>query len=76
MVEKGDLFYHGILARLFRENDMGIVRSASGREIPFSLEHVILLGEMKHEDLQVGMRVGYDVSWTSNGLRVSKLKAL
>ena len=76
MSERGDLFYHGIIAKLFRGSDMGVVRTASGREIPFSFQHVILLGDLKIEELRVGMEVGYDVSWTSNGLRVSKLKLL
>jgi hypothetical protein len=76
MIDRGDLFYHGIIAKLFRGSDVGIVRTASGREIPFSFQHVILLGDTKLEELRVGMAVGYDVSWTSKGLRVSKLKAL
>ena len=76
MIEKKDLFYHGVITKLFRGSDMGIVRTASGREIAFSFQHVIVLGETKLEDLQVGMEVGYDVSWTSGGLRVSKLKSL
>jgi hypothetical protein len=76
MSEKGDYFYHGVIARLFRGNAMGIVRTESKREIPFSFEHVILLGNAKIEDLKEGMAVGYDVSWTSSGLRVSKIKPL
>lgn len=76
MSEREALFYHGIIAKLFPGNDIGVVRTASGREIPFSFQHVILLGDTKLEQLHVGMEVGYDVSWTSKGLRVSKLKPL
>ena len=54
---------------------MGIVRTESGREVPFSFELVVLCGEAKSvQDLREGERVGYDIGWTSNGLRVTKIK--
>jgi hypothetical protein len=54
---------------------MGVVRAESGREIPFSFEFVVLLGEAKKPaDLKEGQEVGYDLGWTSKGLRVTKIK--
>lgn len=71
--ETGDWFYHGIITRLSRGNERGVVRSANGREIPFILSYVVLLGASA-ADLYEGMRVGFDLSWTSRGLRVTKIK--
>lgn len=54
---------------------MGLVRTEGGREVPFLFEFVILLGEAKNPgDLKVGQEVGYDLGWTSKGLRVTKIK--
>lgn len=73
--EKSDLFHHGVISKLFPSNNMGLVRTESGREIPFSFELVLLLGEVKKPgDLKEGQEVGYDLGWTSQGLRVTKIK--
>ena len=70
-----DLFHQGVISKLFPSNNMGLVRSESGREIPFSFEFVVLLGEAKNPaDLKEGQEVGYDLGWTSKGLRVTKIK--
>ena len=43
-------------------------------EIPFAAAHVILSGLVQRfEDLREGMTVGFDVGWTSKGLRVTVL---
>ena len=73
--EKKDLFHRGVITKLFPSNNMGLVRTESGREIPFSFQFVILLGEAKKpSDLKEGQEVGYDLGWTSSGLRVTKIK--
>jgi hypothetical protein len=70
-----DSFHHGTITRLFPSNNMGLVRTESGREVPFSFELVILIGEAKKaSELKEGERVGYDLGWTSSGLRVTKIK--
>jgi len=70
-----DLFHHGVISKLFPSNNMGIVRTESGREIPFSFQIVILVGNIKNPmELKEGQQVGYDLSWTSDGLRVTKIK--
>jgi hypothetical protein len=72
--ESAELFYRGTLLHFARGTGRGVVRSArTGREVPFELVHVVVLGAEPDEDLREGMEVGYDVGWTSRGLRVTKL---
>lgn len=72
---KGDLYHHGVITKLFPSNNTGIVRTESGRELPFSYEFVILSGEAKTvQDLREGDPVGYDLGWTSSGLRITRIK--
>ncbi|MBP1686778.1 MAG: hypothetical protein H6Q33_2921 [Deltaproteobacteria bacterium] len=70
-----DNFYHGIVCALQRGAQRGTIRSASGREIPFVFAHVTMLGSRRRfEDLYEGLPVGFDVSWTSKGLRVCVIR--
>ncbi len=70
-----DLFYHGVIVKLFPRNNLGIVRTASGREIAFAYNLVIVLSDSQDpNDLKQGQKVGYDLGWTSSGLRVTKIK--
>lgn len=70
-------FYRGTLIQLARGGGRGVVRSLqTGREIPFEREHTIVLAPRDGSgwfELREGMIVGYDVGWTSRGLRVTKL---
>jgi len=67
-------FYRGIIKKLFVGAGRGVVLSDSGRETPFIAPHVQLIGEvLRFEGLREGMRVGFDVGWTSRGLRVTLL---
>ncbi|MEO8751970.1 MAG: hypothetical protein ABI624_04755 [Casimicrobiaceae bacterium] len=67
-------FYRGTIKRLFGGAGMGMVLSDTGREIPFAAAHVIITGAVRSFDgLREGMRTGFDVGWTSNGLRVTLL---
>jgi len=68
-------FYRGTLLKLQRGRQKGILRTADGKEIPFDFAHAQLLGDRyRWEDLHEGMDVGYDVGWTSNGLRVTVIR--
>jgi hypothetical protein len=70
-----DLFHHGTITKLFPSNNTGVVRTESGRELTFSYELVILCGEAKSpKDLREGEMVGYDLGWTSAGLRITKIR--
>ena len=70
-----DKYYRGIIAKLRRGAQAGVVRSRSGRDIPFTFMFVTMVGShQRFDDLREGMTVGYDVSWTSKGLRVSVIR--
>lgn len=72
---RGDFYHQGVITKLFPSNNTGVVKTESGRELTFSYELVIISGEVKSPlDLKVGDAVGYDLGWTSNGLRITKLK--
>ncbi|HWP59467.1 MAG TPA: hypothetical protein VNL14_16360 [Candidatus Acidoferrales bacterium] len=73
--DKPDLFHRGTISKLFHSNNMGLVRTESGREVPFSYQFVILSGVTKKPtELREGQEVGYDLGWTASGLRVTKIK--
>ena len=75
LAENSDLFYHGVIVKLFPRNNMGVVRTESGREITFSYNLVIVVGASKSpNELKQGQKIGYDVGWTGNGLKVTKIK--
>ncbi len=70
-------YVEGVIVRLFRGSQRAIIRSSRGREIEMVYAIVDMRGPLRHfEDLREGMRVGFDVAWTSRGLRVSRLYAL
>lgn len=70
-----DLFHRGVITKLFPSNNTGIVRIESGREVFFSYEFVIVIGEARSPlSLKVGQTVGYDLGWTPSGLRITKIK--
>jgi hypothetical protein len=68
-------FYRGRVVKLRRGSQSGVIEScASGRQFVFEWPLVRLLGAEKFDVLQLGMEVGFDVSWTSRGLRVSTIR--
>ncbi len=75
-----DNFYQGIIIRLERGRGSGLIRSMSGREIPFQFPFVQVVGAPlggKMPGIQLlreGARVGFDVGWTSKGLRVTTIR--
>jgi len=72
---RGDYFHQGTITKLFPSNNTGVVRTEHGRELTFSYDLVIMTGEAKSPlDLHVGEQVGYDLGWTSGGLRITKIK--
>jgi hypothetical protein len=76
-----DNLYPGMIMRLDRARGRGMVRSHSGKEIPFEFPFVRVLGAEVGgrmpgiELLSEGASVGFDVGWTSSGLRVTLIKA-
>ncbi len=72
-------FYQGMIERLDRARGRGIVRSHSGKEIAFEFPHVMIIGApiggrmAGIELIKQGDVVGFDVGWTSHGLRVTTI---
>ena len=75
-----DNFYKGLIVYLDRVRGKGVIRSFSGKEIPFEFPHVSVVGApiarnpAGIELLNEGDAVGFDVGWTSSGLRVIRIK--
>jgi hypothetical protein len=75
-----DNFYNGMIVMLDRVRGRGIVRSYSGKEIPFRFPFVQVAGAQIGgrmpgiELLNEGDSVGFDVGWTSHGLCVTAIK--
>jgi len=73
-------FYQGMILRLDRARGRGVVRSHSGREFSFEFPFVAIVGaqlggRMPGIDLiDEGDVVGFDVGWTSKGLRVTTIR--
>lgn len=75
-----DNFYRGVIVKLNRATLRGVVRSDSGREIPFEFPFVAVVGAPlggrapRIDLLRVGDPIGFDVGWSSKGLVVTKIK--
>jgi hypothetical protein len=73
-------FYPGLIVSLDRARGRGVIRSHSGREIRFEFPFVSVVGAALGGRapginlLYQGDRVGFDVGWTSKGLRVTTIK--
>ena len=74
--QPGDLFYHGVVSKIFWRNETGVIHSDSGKDFPFAFPFVTLLGVPRQDIrfLREGLRVGFDVNRTSKGLQVSVIK--
>ena len=74
--ETSDLFYRGTIVRYAPATGQGVVRSAAGRDIVFDLQFVKLAptfrGRNPETSIIEGLEVGFDVGWTSRGLRASR----
>ncbi len=68
-------FHLGEILHLQAGSRTGVLRTASGRDIAFALRDVRLLGvEGGFSALREGMQVGFDLGWTSHGVRVTTIK--
>jgi len=72
----GDRFYRGVITRVYYGSESGTLTSeASGREYHFKFPFVEIRGPIPRIDgLREGMSVGFDVGWTSRGLRVTVIR--
>lgn len=73
-------FYQGMILKLDRARGRGIVRSHSGRDISFEFPFVTVVGAgiggamPGIQLLREGDVIGFDVGWTSKGLRVTAIR--
>jgi hypothetical protein len=69
-------YYRGVVTRVYYGSESGTLTSEdSGREYHFKHPFVQIVGPIPRIDgLREGMRVGFDVGWTSRGLRVTVIR--
>ena len=67
-------FYRGTVVTVHYGSGNGLIRTGNGHEVHFVVPFVDFLDGRKIHDLMEGMEVGFDVGWTSKGLRVTKIK--
>jgi len=71
-----DRYYRGVIGRVYYGSETGTLRSeATGREYRFKFPFVEIIGPIPRIDgLREGMRVGFDLGWTSKGIRVTLIR--
>jgi len=75
VVSEDDLFPKGEVVKFFQGQDYGFIKDQHGRDIYFHLSELTLVGPKKsREHIKVGAKIGYDLSWTSKGEHVRRLK--
>lgn len=74
VVDMNDNFPKGKISKFYQHQGYGFIQSAKGKEIYFSLSEVDFAGVKGKEAIIVGTPIGYDVSHTSHGLHVKKMK--
>lgn len=73
-IDENDMFPKGKVSKFFPYQGYGYIITRSGKEIYFNFEEADMVGPKGQADLQTGCVVGYDMSYTSHGLRVKKMK--
>lgn len=75
VVSQEDSFPKGEVVKYFVNQDYGFIKDQHGRDIYFHLNELDFVGPKNHKSfIKVGAKVGYDLSWTSKGQHVRKLK--
>jgi hypothetical protein len=71
-----DRYYRGVIHRVYYGSESGtLVSESTGREYPFKHPFVQILGPIPRVDgLREGMTVGFDLAWTSRGVRVALIR--
>ena len=74
--EPAESYYRGVISRVFYGSESGTLTSeTTGKTYHFRQPSVRIIGPIPRVDgLREGMRVGFDVGWTSRGLRVSVIR--
>ena len=69
-------YYQAVVTRVYYGSESGTLTSvATGREYHFKGPFVQIVGPIPRVDgLREGMTVGFDLAWTSRGIRVSLIR--
>jgi hypothetical protein len=72
----GARYYPGTIQRVYYGSESGtLVSDTTGREYQFKAPFVDILGPVPRiSGLRAGMRVGFDLGWTSRGQRVTVIR--
>lgn len=75
IVSEDDLFPKGEIIKFFPGQDYGFVRDQHGRDVYFHLGELDFVGPKNSKQyIKVGAKIGYDLSWTSHGQHVRRIK--
>lgn len=72
--ESLEKFPRGQIAKFFPKLRYGFIKDCNGRDVYFNLDELRFVGEKDQRDICEGAEVGYDLSWTSRGEHVIKMK--
>lgn len=74
-VDENDNFSKGVVTKYFQNQSYGFVRDHLNRELFFHVDEMDFCGVKNSKKfITVGARVGYDISRTSHGLRIKRIK--
>lgn len=73
-IVEDDFFPKADVLEYFPKQRKGQLVDSRGRRFSFDLDEVELIGVVGAESLTGGIKVGYDVSRTFGGVRITKLK--
>lgn len=75
VVDEADLFSKGVVTKYFQNQSYGFVKDHLNRELFFHVDEMDFCGVKNNKKfISVGARVGYDISRTSHGLRIKRIK--
>ncbi len=72
LVDENDLFRKGEVVSYYPMQRHGVIESEQGEKSPFDLHLIDVRGDISY--IESGVRIGYDVSRTPGGNRVTCLK--
>jgi hypothetical protein len=74
-VSRDDMFPKGEITSFYQNLGIGKIVDTVGREIPFDLKELYLVGPKNRKDyIKIGGKVGFDISRSGKGLRIITMK--
>jgi len=72
--ETSEKFPRGHISKFFPKSRYGFIKDRNGRDVYFNLDELRFVGDKDQRDIREGAEVGYDLSWTSRGEHVIRMK--